>query len=134
MTASPQPSLGPLPPGPERRQFLERQPTYWLKRCYQALRRTVDAELRQYDLTLSQRDVLLVLYEEGAMDQGTLRDRLGLEQSSVSRVVEGLVRRRLVELRTGENDRRLRIAALTPKGSDLLHRTPGSSALGGTAM
>lgn len=68
------------------------------------------------------------------MDQGTLRDRLGLEQSSVSRVVVGLVRRGLVELRPGDEDRRLRIAALTPEGSALLRRTPGSSALGGTAM
>jgi DNA-binding MarR family transcriptional regulator len=134
MVAQSLPSYGPLPPGPERREFLEQQPTYWLKRCYQALRRTVEAGLRQYDLTLSQRDVLLVLYEEGPMDQGTLRERLGLEQSSVSRLVVGLVRRGLVELQPGAEDRRQRIAVLTPRGSDLLLRTPGSSALGGTAM
>src|SRR5438270_7245814 len=106
MTASPQPSLGPLPPGPERRQFLERQPTYWLKRCYQALRRTVDAQLRQYELTLSQRDVLLLLYEEGPLGQAALQARLGLEQSSVSRLVDGMVRRGLVTLRPGNGDRR----------------------------
>ena len=35
---------GPLPPGLERREFLEQQPTYWLKRCYQSLRRHVDTD------------------------------------------------------------------------------------------
>jgi DNA-binding MarR family transcriptional regulator len=125
---------GPLPPGPQRREFLEQQPTYWLKRCYQALRRNVDQALRQYGITLSQRDLLLTLYEEGPLDQGALRERLGLEQSSVSRLVDGLVRRDLIELRPGASDRRVRIAVLSERGRELLHRTPGSSELGGTAM
>lgn len=125
---------GPLPPGLERREFLEQQPTYWLKRCYQSLRRHVDTALRQYGLTLSQRDVLLALYEEGPLDQRSLRERLNLEQSTVSRMVDGLVRRDLVELRPGDADRRTRIAALTAYGAHVLQQTPGSSALGGTAM
>jgi MarR family transcriptional regulator, lower aerobic nicotinate degradation pathway regulator len=125
---------GPMAPGDARREFLEQQPTYWLKRSYQLLRRTVDAELRAYGLTLSQRDVLLALYEEGPLDQGALRDRLGLEQSSVSRLVDGLVRRALVELQTGAVDRRVRLAVLTPEGRDLLLTTPGASELGGTVM
>ena len=125
---------GPLPAGPERREFLEAQPTYWLKRCYQALRRQVDGELRSYGVTLSQRDVLLTLYHEGPLDQGALRERLGLEQSSVSRLVEGLVRRGLVELEPDPNDRRVRLAALSGEGEELLLRTPGSSELGGRLM
>lgn len=125
---------GPFPPGADRREFLERQPTYWLKRCYHALRRTVDQGLREYGLTLSQREVLLTLYEDGPLDQGGLRERLGLEQSSVSRLVDGLVKRGLVEIRTGETDRRLRVAVLTETGKRLLLQTPGASALGGTVM
>src|SRR5437588_6785137 len=125
---------GPLPPGNERREFLEQQPTYWLKRCYQSLRRNVDQALRDYGLTLSQRDVLLTLYEEGSLDQSALRDRLGLEQSSVSRLVDGLVRRDLVDLGPSETDRRVRIATLTSAGERLLLQTPGSSELGGRRM
>jgi DNA-binding MarR family transcriptional regulator len=125
---------GPLPPGPERRDFLQSQPTYWLKRCYQMLRRGVDQQLRHYGLTLSQRDVLLALWENGPTDQTALRERLGLEQSSVSRLVDGLTRRGLVALDAAEADRRVRIATLTPKGTQLLHRTPGSSELGGAVM
>jgi MarR family transcriptional regulator for hemolysin len=125
---------GPLPPGPQRREFLEQQPTYWLKHCYQALRRGVDAALRAYGLTLSQRDLLLTLYEEGPLDQRGLREHLGLEQSSVSRLVDGLVRRGLVALEAAADDRRVRIAALTPQGKELLHQSPGSSELGGQVM
>jgi DNA-binding MarR family transcriptional regulator len=125
---------GPLPAGPERDEFLEQQPTYWLKRCYQALRRTVDAELKPYGLTLSQRDVLLLLYHDGSLDQGTLSERLGLEQSSVSRLIEGLARQSLVVVRPGEEDQRVRLASLTTKGEQALRQTPGSSALGGALM
>ena len=125
---------GPIAPGGERRAFLEQQPTFWLKRSYQLLRRTVDGELRAYGLTLSQRDVLLALYEEGPLDQSALRERLGLEQSSVSRLVDGLVRRELVELQPADTDRRVRLATLTTSGRDLLLTTPGSSELGGTVM
>lgn len=125
---------GPLPPGPERRDFLEQQPTYWLKRCYQALRRTVDAELRQYGITLSQRDVLLALWEEGPMDQRTLLDRLGLEQSSVSRLVDGLARRGLVALDGSPVDRRVRVAALTEQGIETLLGAPGTSEIAGETM
>lgn len=125
---------GPLAPGGERRAFLEQQPTYWLKRSYQLLRRTVDAELRGYGLTLSQRDVLLALYEDGPLDQTALRDRLGLEQSSVSRLVDGLARRSLVQLQPGSADRRVRLAKLTAEGRGVLLASPGSSELGGKVM
>lgn len=125
---------GPLPAGAQRRAFLESQPTYWLKRCYQTLRRSVDQELRHYGLTLSQRDVLLALWEDGPLDQGALTERLGLEQSSVSRLVDGVARRGLVSINSHQSDRRVRVAALTPDGIDLLQRTPGSSHLGGRAM
>jgi|SRR5947209_2249812 len=125
---------GPMPPGVERQTFLEAQPTYWLKRCYQALRRAVDGELRDYGLTLSQRDVLLALWNDGPLDQGELRARLGLEQSSVSRLVDGLVRRGWVRLDAAPTDRRVRIASLTSDGRALLQRTPGTSELAGEAM
>jgi MarR family transcriptional regulator for hemolysin len=94
----------------------------------------VDTQLRAYGLTLSQRDVLLALYEEGPLSQGALRELLGLEQSSVSRLVDGLKRKGLVKVNLGADDRRVRTASLTDEGRQLLLRTPGSSALAGSAM
>jgi DNA-binding MarR family transcriptional regulator len=62
-----------------------------------------------------------------------LRERSGLEQSSLSRLVDGLARRGLVEVRPGQ-DRRVRIASLTEQGRDLLLQSPGASELGGAQM
>lgn len=120
--------------GSRRQEFLEQQPTYWLKRCYQALRRTVDCELRGHGISLSQRDALLTLFHDGPASQSDLCERLGLEQSTVSRLVDGLVQRRLVDLRPDETDRRARIARLTEEGKLLLARTPGSTFIAGECM
>lgn len=117
-----------------RQEFLERQPTYWLKRTYQALRRTVDADLRPHGITLSQRDALLALRHHGPTNQLTLSESLGLEQSSVSRLIDGLVRRELVSIRKSQSDRRSRVVSLTEMGTRVLEATPGSSRLAGGLM
>ena len=117
-----------------RQGFLERQPTYWLKRSYQALRRRVDNDLRPFGITLSQRDVLLTLRTSGPMALGTLREGLGLEQSSVSRLVDGLARRGLVTVVEDESDRRARVASLTVAGHSLVEETPGASRLAGAML
>jgi len=114
-------------PDESRQTFLDRQPTYWLKRCYQTLRRRVDAELRPFGITLSQRDALLALRHDGPTAIGDLATSLGLEQSSASRLVEGLRRRGLVRLEEGPHDRRSRWAYITDAGSDILDSTPGAS-------
>ncbi|GAC1511797.1 MAG: hypothetical protein NVS2B16_13760 [Chloroflexota bacterium] len=83
---------------------------------------------------MSQRELLLSLYEDGPLDQSALRVRLNLEQSSVSRLVEGLARRGFIDVRAGSDDRRVRVSSLTHTGESILRQTPGSSALGGTVM
>lgn len=112
-----------------RQAFLERQPTYWLKRAYMALRRRVDAELRPYGITLSQRDALLSVRHEGPMSVMALTERLGLEQSSVSRLVRGLVMRGLLEANEDQTDRRSKLVRLTPVGREVLDSTPGASGI-----
>jgi DNA-binding MarR family transcriptional regulator len=118
----------------ERQEFLDRQPTYWLKRSYQALRRRVDEQLRPAGISLSQRDALLTLYHYGSATHGALAERLGLEQSSVSRLIDGLARRSLVVARAGTTDRRSRLVSLTDDGKALLERTPGAAKLAGSIL
>jgi len=122
----------PRPQDPKVRQdFLDKQPTYWLKRAYQALRRRMDAELRPFGITLSQRDALLALHHGGPQSLTELADSLGLEQSSVSRLALGLRRRRLLDLRADDIDRRTKRVSITPEGTRLLESTPGSSGIAG---
>ncbi len=117
-----------------RQDFLDRQPTYWLKRAYHAMRRRVDRELRPIGITLSQRDALLSLRHQGPCSHMELTDRLGLEQSSVSRLVDGLVKRGLVEAVERACDRRSRIVSITADGVEVLTRTPGASGIAGTRL
>lgn len=121
-------------PSEERQEYLERQPTYWLKRCYQALRRRVDDELRPSGISLSQRECLLALFHDGPLNQGKLVDRLRLEQSSVSRLVDGLQRREWVTVDTDENDRRSRLVFITSRGRQVLEQTPGAAHIAGPLL
>ena len=118
----------------DRQDFLDRQPTYWLKRSYQALRRRVDEQLRPTGITLSQRDALLTLYHHGPATHGCLAEKLGLEQSSVSRLIDGLARRGLVTVRAGVTDRRSRTVSLTDDGRTVLEQTPGAARLAGSVL
>ncbi|HEV3312232.1 MAG TPA: MarR family transcriptional regulator [Chloroflexota bacterium] len=118
----------------QRQEFLEGQPTYWLKRSFRALRRRVDTELRPFGITLSQRDALLSLEHAGPASHGALADRLGLEQSSISRLVDGLTRRSLVSVHPAESDKRSRVIAISDEGREILQQTPGSSRIAGTLL
>jgi DNA-binding MarR family transcriptional regulator len=117
-----------------REEFLREQPTYWVKRAHQSIRRHVEAELRPYGLTLPQRDTLLALHHDGPLGQSELMEHLGLEQSSVSRLVDGLVRRNLIASSVSDHDRRRRIFTITAEGVARLQATPGSSELAGTRI
>jgi DNA-binding MarR family transcriptional regulator len=118
----------------QRQDFLDRQPTYWLKRAYHALRRRVDEQLRPTGVSLSQRDALLTLRHHGPTAHGALAARLGLEQSSVSRLVESLSNRGLVVVCPAAHDRRRRVVSLTEQGGLVLQGTPGSSQLAGSIL
>jgi MarR family transcriptional regulator for hemolysin len=83
---------------------------------------------------LSQRDALLTLNHHGPATHLALTERLGLEQSSVSRLVDGLSRHGFVAVQTDDSDRRSRVVSLTKEGRRLLNRTPGTTALAGSAL
>jgi DNA-binding MarR family transcriptional regulator len=61
-----------------------------------------------------------VLADGSATTVGDLADVLGRSPSATSRLVDGLVKRRLVERREEPEDRRQRLVALTQRGQALL--------------
>ncbi len=67
-------------------------------------------------VTLAQCHVLLDLEEAGTTAPGTLAARLGLDKSTVSRTVDGLVGMGLVSRDTDPHDRRYAQIALTRAG------------------
>lgn len=78
------------------------------------------SQLGELRLGFTQLAALYVLADTGTMTISDLADTLGRSPSATSRLVDGLVRRRLVERRTEEDDRRLRAVVLTQRGQAIL--------------
>lgn len=77
------------------------------------------SQLADLRLGFTQLAALYVL-ADGGTTVGELAEVLGRSPSATSRLVEGLVRRRLVERRAEPEDRRQRLLALTHRGQALL--------------
>ena len=67
-------------------------------------------------VTLAQCIVLLEIDERGELTMGQLASRLRLDNSTLSRTIEGLVQRRLVERLSKDGDRRVVRIRLTREG------------------
>jgi MarR family transcriptional regulator for hemolysin len=87
---------------------------------YRQWRRLVDVGFKHLDLSAATHHPLLVLYEQGApMLQKDLAHALGLDTSSLVRVLEQLRERALVEWTSSPIDRRTKFISLTPQGADI---------------
>jgi DNA-binding MarR family transcriptional regulator len=78
------------------------------------------SQLGEMRLGFTQLAALYVLADSGTMTIGDLADVINRSPSATSRLVDGLVRRRLVERRTEDEDRRQRSLQLTQRGQALL--------------
>jgi DNA-binding MarR family transcriptional regulator len=99
--------------------------TAWigLLEAHKRLTRELEAELEAaYGLGISALEVLsrLARTDDRVMRLSLLADAAGLSLSRVSRIVDGLERRGLVERRPDPADTRAKNAYLTPAGLDLL--------------
>ena len=77
-------------------------------------------QLGELRLGFTQLAALYVLAEGRTTTIGDLAEAIGRSPSATSRLVDGLVRRRLVERRPESEDRRLRTLRLTPRGRAIL--------------
>jgi DNA-binding MarR family transcriptional regulator len=78
------------------------------------------SQLSELRLGFTQLAALYVLADGSTTTVGELADSLGRSPSATSRLVDGLVRRRLVERHEEPEDRRQRSVALTLRGQALL--------------
>ena len=78
------------------------------------------SQLGDMRLGFTQLAALYVLADSGTMTIGDLAEAINRSPSATSRLVDGLVRRRLVERRVEVEDRRQRTLQLTPRGAALL--------------
>jgi DNA-binding MarR family transcriptional regulator len=78
------------------------------------------SQLSELRLGFTQLAALYVLAEGSTTTIGELAEALGRSPSATSRLVDGLVKRRLVERREEPEDRRQRSIALTQRGKAIL--------------
>jgi DNA-binding MarR family transcriptional regulator len=80
--------------------------------------------IEESGLTMAQCKTLLALAGPGESAEprqiSDISDRLGLSMPSLSRAVDGMVRKRLITRVEDEHDRRVRRIAITPKGEKLV--------------
>ena len=77
-------------------------------------------QLGELRLGFTQLAGLYVLADGGTLTVGELAEAIGRSPSATSRLVDGLVRRRLVERHEEPEDRRQRTLRLTPRGHAIL--------------
>ena len=87
-----------------------------------AHRRRVGTALNQLGLTFSQAHALRILDAEGPLTMSALAERLFCDASNVTGIADRLEARGLIERRAAEGDRRAKVLALTPAGSELRER------------
>jgi MarR family transcriptional regulator, multiple antibiotic resistance protein MarR len=73
-------------------------------------------------MTAEQWGTIILLLNDGAMTQGQLGERLYLEKSSVSRLVDGLERRNWVVRTKSPGDNRQKLVTPTPKALETAER------------
>lgn len=77
-------------------------------------------QLGELRLGFTQLAALYVLADAGTMTVGDVAEAIGRSPSATSRLVDGLVRRRLVERQAEPEDRRQRTVRLTQRGQAIL--------------
>jgi len=85
-------------------------------------RRRVGAALNELGLTFPLAHALRQIEPERPLPMGELADHLFCDASNVTGIADRLEVKGLVERRSGEEDRRVKVLALTAKGIDLRRR------------
>lgn len=100
------------------RQFDRSLPMALLK-AREAVMRKFSPALKEHDLSPQQWRVIRVLVEEDELDASEIAERCALLMPSLSRILQNLHRRGLVERRTATDDQRRSMVSITPRGRQL---------------
>ncbi len=74
-------------------------------------------------ISVSQCYVLETLHRDGSLNMNQLADKMHLKISTVTRVVEQLVKHNYVVREEDENDRRVRLIHMTTQGEEIFQRS-----------
>jgi DNA-binding MarR family transcriptional regulator len=83
-----------------------------LENCQLKIERTAE----KLDLTVAEFKLLRSLKEDEMLSAGALAKRMGLSSSRITRIIDGLLKKRMVKKEAGGKDRRIVDIGLTPDG------------------
>jgi DNA-binding MarR family transcriptional regulator len=120
------PSGRPSPPpatSPGKVDFqLERHAFYWFSRILSRRNRTLNAELRHFQLDYPRWRVMAVLNQHPGCSMQQLAEHSGVDRTSLAHTVALMARQGLLTRRARRTDRRSVTLNLTPRGRGLLDR------------
>lgn len=90
-----------------------------LKRAYHAARKELDDQLAPHGLTSAHLFILDHLLAHGSTEQRRLQDLVGVTSASLTRVLDVMVERGLVERRPSEEDARMNWVVPSERGLEL---------------
>jgi DNA-binding MarR family transcriptional regulator len=94
---------------------------FWIHRVYQASRNEMYRCFREQgeEVTPEQWAVLIRLWERDARSQSDLSEATFRDRPTMSRIVDSMEARGLIERHAHDNDARVRVVRLTRRGKDL---------------
>lgn len=98
---------------------LEQCINFVLTRAQQSVHQLFKAEVAPFGVTPGQYAVLQCLWDENGQTAKQIADRLGLDASTVTGILDRMEQKGLIEKRVDPKDRRALKVLLTPKGEGL---------------
>jgi DNA-binding MarR family transcriptional regulator len=110
----------------ENKSEMVRNIMHIVEEIYQAIGPAVPEEWLSSDITVTQLRLLLILQASGPIRMSDIASRLKVTLPTATIVVDGLVRRSLVQRESNPQDRRVVICKLSPEGQTLIKKLWGS--------
>jgi DNA-binding MarR family transcriptional regulator len=102
--------------------FLYASPGYLIRRCHQISVAIFLEECAQFNIRPLNFAVLCALTSHQDVDQITLAGLIGVDRSTIARLVTDLEEKGLVNRKDSSKDRRVRLVHLTRKGKTLVNK------------
>ena len=99
---------------------LETHVGYWLRMVSNHVSHAFKLKVEARGVTVAEWVVLRQLLDMGEVNPSELAERIGLTRGAISKLVERLVKKKLVSRRAGEADRRYQTVKLTATGRVLV--------------
>jgi DNA-binding MarR family transcriptional regulator len=94
--------------------------SYWLKRADRRVSTSLAVQLKAWGIIASEWAALREMYRPGRTSSVSLAPALGMTKGGASKLIDRLVKKRLVRKTVGELDRRCRPVGITRRGKNLV--------------